>query len=62
MGGIMLAEAVELSNVVTIFSTAIDGVKTDAMQMIITAAPVALSLAGVLLALRIGWRAFKALG
>lgn len=61
MYNIMAAEAVEVSNIVTTFSTALDTVKTDVFGMIGVALPVALTIAGAYLAVRIGWRFVQAI-
>ena len=41
------------------FSSAISGVQTDIMSFIGTALPVALGVAGAVLAIRFGWKFFK---
>lgn len=44
------------------FSTAITQVKTDFQGFLATALPVALSIAGIGLAITLGWKYFKKLG
>lgn len=61
MYGITLAEAVELPNIVTTFSTALDIVKDNVFGMIGVALPFALLIAGSYLAVNIGWRFVKAI-
>lgn len=41
------------------FETAINGVKTQSTSMINSALPVALGIAGLILAVGIGWKMFK---
>lgn len=47
------------SAVETAFQTAITQVQTDVTGMINVALPVGLAIAGVIIAIRIGWRFFK---
>lgn len=41
------------------FSTALGVIKTDALGLITTAMPIALAIAGIFIAVRIGMRFFK---
>lgn len=43
------------------FDTAINAVKTDALAMIGSAVPVALSIGAAVLAIRLGWKFFKSM-
>lgn len=61
MYGIMAAEVVDIPNIVTTFSGALDTVKGDVFGMIGVALPFALLIAGSYLAVNIGWRFVKAI-
>ena len=53
---IVKADEPDLSGVL---STAVTGVKTDFMKYASTVIPVALGIAGVVLAISLGWKLFK---
>lgn len=53
---VMLGEVVDVGGA---FDTAVKAVQSDVTGMIVKALPVGLAIAGIILAIRIGWKFFK---
>lgn len=53
---VVLGEVVDVAGA---FDTAVQAVQGDVTGMIVKALPIGLSIAGIILAIRIGWKFFK---